>query len=169
MSYSAITSDEVQAGKPVTSSLLTKVKDNFTDHETRMVDLENGSAVDYPPIIMRVNGAYSSVLGVAVNYLKTTCNFNLRVTGVRLIIDTAGSSGTTEIDIKYSRAGGAYTSILTTKPSVASSAGSDATSSNAVINNTHRDLQAGDMIRLDVTSVQTGGYSFMVRIDYTKI
>jgi len=45
MSFTTITSTEVEAGKPVKESLFTKVKDNFDDHESRItanaVSLEN--------------------------------------------------------------------------------------------------------------------------------
>jgi len=45
MSFTAITSTEIEAGKPVKESLFTKVKDNFDDHESRItanaVSLEN--------------------------------------------------------------------------------------------------------------------------------
>ena len=167
MAYVEITSGEITSGEPVTNGTQTKIKDNLIAHESRITSLEGGSAVVYAPIIFRVNGQYDT-LGATSGVLKTVANFNLTITGVRIYIDTSGSSGTTEIDIKYSRSGGAYTSILTTKPSVAYSAGHDAVSSNAILDVSQVNLQTGDIIRLDTTSVQTAGRSFMVRIDFSK-
>lgn len=167
MPFTALTSTEIASGKPNSSSVFSKLKDNFDNHESRLLVVESGGAVAYPPIIMRVNGYYAWK-NLTNGLLKTTMNFNLTITGVRLIIDTAGSAGTTEIDLKYKRGAGAYTSILTTKPSVAFGAGNDATSTNAVLDLAQVNLLAGDFLRLDLTSVQTGGNSFMVRIDFTK-
>lgn len=166
MAFTPIGSTEIESGKPVTTSTQGKIKDNFDDHEERISVIESGTATTYPPLIFRVSGNYS-VAGAVDGVLKTTTNFPIQVTGVRLLIDTAGSGGTTEIDVKYKRGVAAYTSILTTKPSVASSSGNDALSSNGVVNPSHDTLQAGDIIRLDLTSVQTNGVGFTVRIDYS--
>jgi hypothetical protein len=116
---------------------------------------------------MRVNGYYSDIVSLD-NVLKTTANFPLTILGVYLLIDKAGSGGTTEIDVKRKRGGGAWTSILSTKPSVASAAGDDAISSNGVPNPLYTDIDAGDILRLDLTSSQTSGKGFLVRIDYQR-
>lgn len=167
MSYSAITTTEIATGKPVANTTLTKVKDNFIDHETRILDLENGGAVAYPPKEMSVRGYYGDP-GIRTNWGKWFPNFDITITGVRLIIDTAGTSGSTEIDLKVNFGGGAYTSIFTTKPSVAFGAGNDAVSSNQVLDATKVDVDAGEIVRLDTTAVQTNGHTFYVRIDYVK-
>lgn len=167
MAYDEIDSGEIVAGKPVASTLTTKIKGNFDDHEERITDLENGNNVAYEPLIMRVDGYYESYSGIT-SILKTVCNFNLTITGARLYIEKAGSSGTTEIDIKVSSGGGGYSTIFTTKPSVAFGAGDDGVSSNAILDPTKVDLTGGDLIRLDVTSAQVNGRAFMVRIDYEK-
>lgn len=167
MSFTAITTGEIESGKPVRNDTQEKVRTNFNDHESRLQSLEGGSATTYPPMIFRVGGPYG-YYPAADGILKTTTNFPITITGVRILIDTAGSSGTTEIDVKYKRGGGAWTSILTTKPSVSYSAGNDALSSNGVVNPAEADLQAGDIIRLDTTSVQTNGIGFLVRIDFNR-
>lgn len=167
MSFNAITTTEVGAGKPTTTTTFTKIKDNFDNHEQRIGALETGGTTTYPPIILRVNGYYA-IPGALTNVLKTVCNFDLTITGVRLYIDTAGTAGTTEIDLKVSHLGGAYNSIFTTKPSVLYSVGSDGVSVNGVLDPTKVDLISGDLIRLDTTNVQTNGFGFMVRIDYIK-
>lgn len=167
MSYISLTTNEIATGMPVASNSQTKIKNNFDNHETRIQTLEVGGNIDYPPIIMRVNGLYED-LGATTNILKTVCNFNLTITGVRIYVDQAGSSGTLTCDIKVSHSGGAYTSILTTLPSVSYTAGNDAVSTNAVLDVTKVNISSGDIIRLDTTSSQTYGNGFMVRIDYNK-
>ena len=166
MAFVAITTDEITTGEPVMNGMLTKVKNNFDTLDTRVTAVEGGSAVVYPPLVFSVSGEYDSLLSERI--LKTTMNFNLTITGVRILIDRAGTLGTTEIDMLYRRAGGIYTSVLTTRPSVAYTAGNDAVSSNAVLNLAEVALQTGDILAIDLTSVQTGGVGFYVRVDYNK-
>lgn len=168
MAYTAITSAEIATGEPVSATTQNKIKDNLSDHETRLLSLEGGATTTYPPLILRVGGPYG--LGGASNgVLITTTNFPIQITGVRLLIQTAGSSGTTEIDLQRSAAGGAsFTSMLVTKPSVSYSSGNYALSSNGVVDPANDTLAAGDILRLDLTSVQTGARSFVVRIDYNR-
>ena len=40
MAYTAITSGEIASGEPTSTTVLTKVKDNFDNHETRIEALE---------------------------------------------------------------------------------------------------------------------------------
>ncbi len=167
MSFSAITTGEIETGKPVAATTQTKIKENFDDHESRLQSIEGGADTTYPPLIFRVNGAYFAY-GAADGILKTTTNFPILITGVRILVDQAGSAGTLEIDIKYSRAGGAYTSILTTRPTVAYTEGDDALSTDGIVDPSEAELQAGDIIRLDQTSFQTAGQGYLVRIDYSR-
>lgn len=167
MSYVELTDEEIATGKPVANTLTEKIKDNFIDHESRIIGIETGTNIDYPPIILRVNGYYRHLVGLT-GTLKTTLNFALRITGVRLIVGSAGSSGTTEIDVLYKRGAGAFTSILSTTPTVSFSAGSDSVSTNAVIDTNEDNLLAGDILRLDILSSQVDTRDFLVRIDYVK-
>lgn len=171
MTYTPITVSEIATGEPVSNETATKIKDNFESLDGRLTTLEGGGSTVYPPIIFRVNGPYgeSGDLAIPANgILKTTLNFNLTVTGVRILIDQAGISGTTEIDLKYKRGVGAWTSIFTGKPSVLHSAGDDSTSVNAVLNMSQVNLQAGDILRLDITSVQARAVGMLIRLDYIK-
>lgn len=168
MAFSSITSGEIASGQPNKNTLWNKVKDNFDNHESRIADLEIGTNIQYPPIIMRIDGDPSAMAG-ETNVLKTTCNFNLRITGIRILVDQAGASGTYEIDIQKKSGVSAYTSVLTTRPSIAYSAGSDTLSTNAVLHSTHKDCLSGDLLRLDINTVQSGGKNFLVRIDYERI
>lgn len=167
-SYVTLNPTEIATGKPVSTTVATKIKDNFDNHEERLESLEGGSAVTYPPIIMRVDGYYADLDGIT-NVLKTVTNFNLTILGIKLYIDIAGTSDSTEIDIlKSSNAGASWTSIFNTKPSISYSAGNDAISSNEVLNSGQVDLSSGDLIRLDVTNTQANGRTFYVRIDYER-
>ncbi len=166
MSFNPLTSGEIASGEPVSTTTQGKVKENFDDHEERIEALE-ASVSDFLPLILSVRGPYAA-FGARDNVIKTTSNSSFTITGVRLLIDIAGSSATTEIDIKRKRGGGSYESIFSTKPSVVYSAGNDALSSNAVLDLTKVDIEAADILRLDITGVQVGGSGFVVRIDFDR-
>jgi hypothetical protein len=171
LSFTSLTTEQIATGEPLTNSIVTKIKDNFDILDSRITSVEGGSNTVYPPLVFRVNGYYGEpgeLTIPATYYLKTTMNFNLTVTGCRLLIDAAGSSGTTEIDLKYKRGAGSYTSIFTTLPSVGYAAGNDSISTNAVLDSGQVALQAGDILAMSITNAQAGAAGFTVRLDYSK-
>lgn len=171
MAYTTITENEIATGEPVSSITQSKIKENFDNLDSRVSTLEGGGQTVYPPMILRVNGSYGESGDLAIpatGILKTTMNFNLTVTGVRLIIDQAGTSGATEVDLEFKRGAGSWTSIFTTKPNVGYAFGNDALSTNAILDASKVNLQAGDLLRLNITSVQARAIGCMVRIDYIK-
>lgn len=162
-SFTALDPDKVVEGQPVTESLFTKVKNNLDDHETRIQSCE-ARTVSFPGITFRVNGSYHAGEG----FIKKMLSQSLTVTGVRILIDVAGSSGSTQVDIKVKRGGGPFTSIFLSQPIIASSAGNDALSAAGTLDLSMVDLLADDILRLDITSAQVDAKSFIVRIDYTR-
>jgi hypothetical protein len=101
---------------------------------------------------------------------------DITVTSVVLKIRFAGGSGSTTIDLRRYRAG--YQSILSTQPSVPYTAGNGADSTTGagatagVVNATYQDLEAGDLIDLDLSAVQGDtsaavARGFKVFINYT--
>lgn len=171
MAFTPISENEIATGEPVSSSTATLVKENLDNLNSRVTTLEGGGSTVYPPIVLRVNGSYGESGDLAIpatGLLKTTLNFNLTVTGVRLIVDQAGISGTTEIDLEYKRGAGSWTSVFSTKPSLSYTAGNDSTSTNAVLDAGEVNLLAGDLVRLSITSAQARSIGLMARIDYIK-
>jgi len=167
MGYLEITSTEIMTGKATSTSTASKIRNNFIDHEDRITDIENGMVVDYPPIVMSINGRYDLQGSTHTDLIRTTANFNLTITGVRIVITKAGASGTTEVDLLIKSGVGAFATIFSTKPSVSYSAEDNAVSSNGILGS-NINMLAGDLLRLDITSVQSGGIGFIVRIDYER-
>jgi len=168
-----INTAEFEVGESVKNETMNKIKQNFESLDSRVSTLEGGGSTIYPPIILSVNGSYGEPgdFDVALHgtgVLKTTLNFPIIITGVRLLIDKAGISGTTEIDLKYKRGAGAYQSIFETRPSVGFVDGDDSISTNGLINLAYNTLLAGDILRLDIQSTQLRAKNFIVRIDYVK-
>jgi len=158
MAYSAITSTEIQVGKPVTENLFTKVKDNFISHEDRLVLLEAANSkiivFDFP-----VLNAASATTFTGITYYRVPFAFTL--TNCKVIIYEKGSlGGTLEIDVKKNTSldDTGMTSVFTTKPKITYASASDYDeSSNAVFDAGEQDVVEGDYLRLDVTSLPTGG------------
>lgn len=153
MPFSTIVTTEIEAGDPTTQDLFSKIKTNEDDHETRIVSLEAGSATTYPPYEFYVSGpyeGYTPLLGCG--HIRIA--FNITVLAGRLAIIKAGTSGTTQIDFKYKRGAGSWTSIFSTLPSVASTSGDYAVSTNGILSVTS--LLAGDLVRMDITTTQAG-------------
>lgn len=167
MTYVPIAPSEIASGEPVSSTVATKIKNNFQNHEDRITAAENGNLTVYQPIMFSVYGSYSPKAG-ASEVLVTTANFNLTITGVFLIIKTAGSSGTTEIDLKYKRGSNPWQSVFSTKPSLAHSAGNYARSTNGVLDPTYVEIEAGDLIAIDLPQAQVNANTFFVRVDFVK-
>jgi len=150
MAYLTIPTDIIESGDPVTSTLWSVyVRDNFEDHEARILSLEAGGAMTYVPFFFEVHGCLKTREEVGLIRI----NFAIKLLAARLLIKKAGTGGATTIDFQYKRGSGVWTSIFSTKPSV--TATSDyAISNNAVLSTVN--LLSGDLLRMNIDSVQSG-------------
>jgi hypothetical protein len=160
MAYSALTDAETNAGEPGTQSLFKKIKDDLIDHESRIVTAEGANAQLFP-IEFEVNGEIndSAIVNGLLHYRVSAA---LTVLAVRALVVTAGSAGTLSVDVEYKRGGGAWTSLLSAPITIAFGSGNFATASGVL---SVTGLLAGDLLRLDVTSIQTGMKSFAVYVE----
>jgi hypothetical protein len=162
LAFDPLSSGEVTAGKPIAAITQEKIRTNFNDHEARVETLE-GSILNFLPIIFGVNGYY----GKGDNVLKTMASTNMTITGVRILINTAGTSGQTQIDIQRKRAG-VYESIFAHLPTISWTEGNNALSTAGLLDFTKVDIQPDDILRLDIKDAQVRGFGFVVRVDYTR-
>jgi hypothetical protein len=95
-----------------------------------------------------------------IELYEAGASFNLIKATVRNL--TAGTSGTLEIDL-LKGSYGSGTTVFSTKPSVTSAAGNGAVSSNAAFSSTS--VSVGDLLQLDLTSIQTNQSRFHVVIE----
>lgn len=166
MAFLTITSGQIAAGEPTTQELFQTIKDNFDDHESRIGVVE-GTIANYVPIDFTVVGAYSNRTMPQTGVLYFLVPFSMTLTGAKIYLTTAGTAGTLECDLLYKRGGAAYTTIFSTKPSLAYTAGDNAVSSNAVFAVTS--LEANDRLRFDITSSQTATPgNFALILSFTK-
>ena len=157
MAFIAFTTDQILAGEANKQELWTKTKDNFDDHESRIVTLEGGGAIAYPSFVWRFEGEYDLLSTPIELVTRYRAEFNLKITGAVLMVHEAGTSGTTEIDIeKFNAGGGGVTSLFSTRPSIGFASGNDAVSTNQVLDTGVTSLTAGQFLRCKITSSQSG-------------
>ena len=129
----------------------------------------------YDTLRIPLNGSYWATLSLPQLGVEAidAFPFDIEIFDILMYNITAGSSGTTELDIKFTTAsGGTFNSIFTTTPKIASSAGNfsyflkslgagsgqtapvfNATYTNAAGNIA---LSAGSAIRVDLIAIQGG-------------
>lgn len=112
-----------------------------------------------------INGNTAVITTPATNIDGLTFfQYDATILDAWMFVQTAGSGGTTELDIKYaSSSGGAFSSIFSTTPKIQSGAGSGvwvhvgsaiASTTAPVLSTTN--VVAGGALRLDIISSQTG-------------
>jgi len=127
-----------------------------------------------------INGPYGRVATVPVTAVDglAVFEFNATIIDVWMFNITAGSAGTTELDLKIATtSGGAFTSIFTTTPKITSAAGNNAwvgapggaytppSGTTAPVLGTVN-INAYTAIRLDLLQAQTGGQNCGLIVHY---
>lgn len=116
-----------------------------------------------PPIEFAVLGTLNGITGAAALVYRVPRAFT--VTAVRALVKTAGSAGNLVVDVKKKTGAGAFATILSSTISVAYTAGSYAVGSGTVSTTS---LAEGDILSLDITSVQTNMVDFSVYVEVTR-
>lgn len=168
MAFTPIDPNDIQPGLPVRAELMELVRTNFDDHESRISATEAAFA-NTVPLEFQVWGKYTSVSAPNLDVASLVIPFDLTFVGCLIYNREAGTAGTLEIDLRSGDAGGPYTTIFTTRPSLAFGTGDEAVSVNAIIDATNSTALAGQVLKLDITSHQTGPdiNGFLVVIQYT--
>lgn len=160
MAFSAITTPQIQVGEPTKKELFQKTKDNFDDHETRILDLE-ASAVSTFPFSFVIKD--SGVVGDDVAEIRVP--FNITVTSVVLTVIDAGTAGTLDIDVLSNQSGSFATILSGGNLTRIFSAGDRSSATSSGI--TGADIDSGKFLRLDIDGVQTAMRDAFVTIYYT--
>jgi hypothetical protein len=156
---SNIQTEAVQFRAAVSESILNTVGGSINFINTKQYDTK----------AYFINGPYNGtgVLETAVDGLYIVPpGINATIFAVSMYNIVAGSGGTTTLDVlRATSSGGAFTTIFSTKPAIASSAGNNAYIATGgsgsgltapVLTGTTFNLSAGDALRLDFTGKQTG-------------
>jgi hypothetical protein len=160
VSFTTIDPATIAAGQAVKQELLSTVKGDFDDHESRIIVME-ASIGRLPPIEFAVVGTLNSPLSITAA-LAYRIEANLTITAARLFIKTAGTSGSVSVDVEYKRGAGAWTTILSAPISAGFASGSYyVTSGTLAVQN----FLTGDLLRLNISAVQDGMEDFAVFLE----
>src|SRR5690606_24598892 len=105
--------------------------------------------------------------------------YPIKINKVHIYNGTAGSSGTTEFDIKVASPGGAFASIFSTVGSIDSTAasniwtdsGSDVPAQTGVVKPVLNQtvFQAGQALRFDLTDIMVGAVDCKIEVYYEAL
>ena len=163
MAYITIPQADIEVGKPGKKSIFQKTRDNFEDHEARIS--ANASANAKVPLFtvelanLQQYSPNNSTL-FRIGLLKA--DRDLRIVNVQIYVlhggpnqDVAPTSGTLEVDLVTGTALSSLTTIFSVKPSVTTFAEEDTNGAVSFIPD-GEELDQGDWLQLDITSLQTG-------------
>lgn len=161
MAFTTLPDSIIQVGKSLTRTLFkTYIKDNLDDLDSRLTSVEGsaGKIVVIDDLVIGANNLSNASTITGLIIYRVPAAFSL--IDAKISIFTKGSlTGTLQMDIKKSTSldfSGAST-VFTTLPSIAYSGASDYDeSTNAVFDNTAKDVIEGNYLRFDITSLPSG-------------
>jgi len=165
MAYTTIDPTAIEVGDPITADLLTLVKTNFDDHETRI--LANSISVAAINLInedVKIHYITSSTVGIYFVEVFQDC---LVTEGsIQLFVKSPAVTGLITVDIKKNTTTNpsGFNSLFTTLPTLNMATASDYQRSTGVINPTYQNLLMGDILRVDITSLPLGLGGFRVNL-----
>ncbi|MEY3786535.1 MAG: hypothetical protein RLZ75_740 [Pseudomonadota bacterium] len=164
MAYTTIDPTVIEVGDPVTADLLTQVKTNFDDHETRILAASISSSK-----ISLINADIS--IGSTATSLTTGCLYvevlNACVItegSLQLFLKSPATTGSITIDVKKNTTTNptGFNSVFITMPTLNIAISSDYQKTTGTMNPTYQSLIAGDILRLDIISIPAGLQKFKV-------
>lgn len=159
MAFITIPSSIIQVGKAIKKEIFDLLKGNLDDLDSRVSSLEVGATkID----IFKFQFANAASFNTATGVFYYEADQDFTITDVYLRIFEKGTlTGTLEIDIKKSATdldGPSFSSIFTTLPSIAMASASNYDASiNQVFNPSQVNIQKGDFLRVDITSMPLNG------------
>jgi hypothetical protein len=154
MAITPIDPATIEVGDPITADLFNTIKNNFDSIDADLNSLLLGAVKVSVFHYDMVNGSsFSTVTGL--DYFQAITPFTLTNASIR-IFEKGALTGEIEIDIKKSTTNmdnASFTSVFSVKPKITYSTAVDyQTSSNQVFNSSMIQINAGDILRLDITA-----------------
>lgn len=159
MAYTSINSSSIEVGDPIKKELLDRIKANEDDLDARVTALSVGAAkVEIFKYLLLNGSSFSTATGL--DYYQAIESFTITNAEIR-IFEKGSLTGSIEIDVLKSVTNmdsPSFTTIFTTKPKIVLASASDYdTSTNQVFNSGQVAINAGDILRLDITIAPTNG------------
>lgn len=159
MPFVTIDPNSIQVGDPIKAELLNTIKDDL-DYLNGEVNTLSISAKKVEVFKYWLLNGSSFPTATAIDYYEAIEDFILTDAVVR-IFEKGSLTGSVEIDVKRSTTdmdSASFTSVFTTRPSVNYTTAVDyQRSTNQVFDSAQTSIQAGDILRLDITGVPTSG------------
>jgi hypothetical protein len=159
-SFIPFSDEEIKVGKAIKKELWKKLKDNFDNHEQRILTLSVGAA----PVVAWDNtvvNASSATSLTGLDYFEAVSSFTITTVKLQIFETGITTSGILSFDVKKNNSLDpiGFQSVLTTQPSINFSSASDYDFSEGILDSSNQFVNAGDFLRLDITSlpVQTVG------------
>ena len=151
MAYTEIPSSLIGLGKALRKELFDLIRNNLSDHESRIAGLSLGaSPIEvFNDLILNASSAASFT---GLQYFRALSAFSVSVVQVEIFEKGLITNGTLSIDVKKSTTGlgGTYESILTTPPAIDFTTASDYATATGILNGSKQSISQGDILRLDV-------------------
>ena len=166
--FVTLDSSLLDVGDPVKKEIFDQIKCNEDDLDSRLTLQEQGAS-KVKVFIQKVINASPATTITELDLFQATADFTLTEFKIQ-IFETGTLTGTLEADVKKSTttpATGSFTSVMATKPSIDLGLASDYDeSNNAAFDSGQIDVSDGDFLRLDITSLPTGGVfgEFLVKV-----
>jgi len=157
MAFNTIPSGWLDIGDPTKKEIFDYIKDNFDNHETRIQSVESfGANVEVLNFDFRNASDFATLTSALVRRINRTMTLNFCMIQIYL---KGALTGTLEIDIlKATSLGGVYSSVFTTRPSIAFASAVDyGASTNQVFSVSQVNLVAGNYLKLSITSMPANG------------
>jgi hypothetical protein len=156
MPFQEINDSEIEVGKPIKKELWKKVQNSLNAHEERISALAIGAAPVEIFNLDIVNATSSSSL-TGICHHKAFTAFTVSTVEVQIFEKGSITSGLLEIDLKKNTTLDdiGMTSILSTKPKIDFFLNNDYDSSSGILIPELQEINAGEFLRLDITSLPT--------------
>lgn len=162
--FTTISDALITVGKAIKREIFTTIKDNLDDHEERIAGFESfGGRVDVFNNDVLMGSVAGSLNELA--FYRATSSFTLTNCEIQIFEKNGVATGSLEVDILKNTTPNdtGMTSIFNTKPSIDFSTASDyQVSSNQVFNSAQTEMSAGEILRLDVTSLPNNISKFRI-------
>lgn len=156
MAFQAINDSEIDVGKPTKKELWKKVQNSLNAHEERISTLAIGAAPVEIFNLDIVNATSSSSLTGLLHH-KAFIGFSVSTVEVQIFEKGFITSGILEVDLKKNTTLDdiGMISVLSTKPKIDFSLNNDYDVSAGILIPELQFINAGEFLRLDITSLPT--------------
>lgn len=166
MPFTPIDSATIQVGDPLKAELFTTIKEDldYLDSQINTV-LLSAKKVEVFKYLLLNGSSFPTATGL--DYYQAVEDFILTDAVIR-IFEVGSLTGSVQIDVKRSTTNmdnASFTTVFTTKPSVNYSTAVDYQSStNQVFDSAQTTINAGDILRLDITGTPSSGVLSKVQL-----